>query len=56
MSLVEIRTQVNITIDYMLQLPVSEKDMYANYNLRMYEDLTAYKSRIKIVDTKMITD
>lgn len=40
----------------MLQLPQSEKSMFTNYNLRMYEDLSAYKARIKIVHTKMVTD
>lgn len=56
MSMNEVRTQVNITIDFMVQLPLSEKDMFQNFNLRMYEDLSAYKARIKIVHTKMITD
>ena len=35
---------------------MSEKAMLENYQIRVYEDLSAYKARIKVIRTKMITD
>jgi len=56
LSLVEVKSQMNVTIDFMLQLPVSEKSMFQNYRLKIYEDLSAYKSRLRIFHQKMVTD
>lgn len=47
---------MNITIDFMLQLPQSEKAMLENYELRIYEDLCAFKSRVKIIHQTQLTD
>ncbi len=48
MSLEEVRNQMNITIDFMLQMPEAQKHLLLDYNIRFYEDLSAYKSRIRI--------
>jgi hypothetical protein len=40
----------------MLQLPDNLKNLFADYNIRMYEDLSAYKSDIRIFKKTMITE
>jgi hypothetical protein len=56
MSLSEVRNQVNITIDFMLKLPASEKSVYYNTNVQVYEDLSAFRTRLKVYECKMVTD
>lgn len=46
---------MNITIDFMLQMPDNLKHLFQDYNIRMYEDLSAYKSNIRIFSQKMIS-
>ena len=47
---------MNITIDFMLQMPEEHKSLLQDFNLRFYEDLSASMSRIRFVRQKMITD
>jgi hypothetical protein len=49
MLIVEVRSQMNITIDFMLQLPAEHKSLFENYDLTFYEDLSASMSKIRIV-------
>jgi hypothetical protein len=47
---------MNITIDFMLQMPEEHKSLLNDYNLRFYEDLSASMSRIRFERQKMITE
>jgi len=56
MSISEVRNQVNITIDFMLKLPASEKTVFYDTNVQVYEDMSAFRVRLKVQECKMVTD
>jgi hypothetical protein len=40
---------MNITIDFMFQLPGAIKNLFSDYSIRFYEDMSATLSRIRIL-------
>jgi hypothetical protein len=46
---------MNIAIDIMLQMPPEYVSLLEDFNLMCYEDLSAYKTLIKIFSAKLIT-
>jgi len=46
---------MNITIDIMLQMPPEYVSLLEDFSLMCYEDLSAYKTFIKIFSAKLIT-
>jgi hypothetical protein len=56
LSLTEVRSQMNITIDIMLQMPSEYVSLLQDYDILCYEDLSAYKTRLRIFSAQMLTE
>lgn len=40
----------------MLKLPASEKSVFYDTNVQVYEDMSAFRVRLKVQECKMVTD
>ena len=47
---------MNITIDIMLQMPPEYVSLLLDFDIMSYENLSAYKTLIRIFSARMITD